>query len=77
MRVRHVLVVIMIVRWSAGSVCTVRHVVFCSSVREQKVMSGGDMWYCAWCEMWVYCSVLFRMDMLLNYVLMCVPLVLF
>ena len=33
-------VVIMIGRWAEGSVCTVRHVVFCSSVGEQKVMSG-------------------------------------
>ena len=36
--------VIMIGRWSEGSVCTVRHVVFCSSVGEQKVMSGEDVW---------------------------------
>ena len=42
--VRHVRVVIMIGRWSEGSVCTLRHVVFCSSVGEQKVMSGEDAW---------------------------------
>ena len=51
MGVRRVRVVIMIGRWSEGSVCTVRHVVFCSSVREQKVMSGEDVWFCAWCGM--------------------------
>ena len=38
--VRRVHVVIMIGRWSEGSVCTVCRVVFCSSVGEQKVMSG-------------------------------------
>ena len=48
--VRHVRV-IMIRRRSEESVCTVCHVVFCSSVGEQKVMSGEDVWYCAWCEM--------------------------
>ena len=37
-------VVVMIERWSEGSVCAVRHVVFCSSVGEQKVMSGEDVW---------------------------------
>ena len=42
--VRRVRVVIMIGRWSAGSVCTVRHVVFCFSVGEQKVMSGEEVW---------------------------------
>ena len=42
--VRHVHVVIMIGRWSQGSVCTVHHMVFCSSVGEQKVMSGEDVW---------------------------------
>ena len=42
--VRRVRVVIMIGRWSEGSVCTVRHVVFCSSVGEQKVMSGDNVW---------------------------------
>ena len=41
--VRHVCVVIMIGRWSEGSVCTVCHVVFGSSVGEQKVMSGEDV----------------------------------
>ena len=46
--VRRVCVVIMIWRWSEGSVCTVRHVVFCFSVREQKVMSGEDVWLFAW-----------------------------
>ena len=35
---------IMIGTWSEGSVCTVHHVVFCSSVGEQKVMSGEDVW---------------------------------
>ena len=40
--VRRVHVVIMSGRWSERSVCTVRHVVFCSSVGEQKVMSGED-----------------------------------
>ena len=44
MGVRHVRVVIMIGRWSEGSVCAVRHVVFCSSVGEQKVRSGEDVW---------------------------------
>ena len=46
-------VVIMIGRWSEGSVCMVRHVVFCSSVGEQKVMSGEDV-----CLVWD-ASVLF------------------
>ena len=41
--VRRVCVVIMIGRWSEESVCTVRHVVFCYSVGEQKVMSGEDV----------------------------------
>ena len=36
--------VVLIGRWSEGSVCTVRHVVFCSGVGEQKVMSGEDVW---------------------------------
>ena len=36
--------VVMIGRWSEVSVRTVRHVVFCSSVGEQKVMSGEDVW---------------------------------
>ena len=51
--VRHVRIVIMIGRWSEGSVCTVRHVVFCSSDGEQKVMSGEDV-----CLVWNV-SVLF------------------
>ena len=42
--VRRVRVVIMIGRWSEGSVCTVRHMVFCSNVGEQKVMSREDVW---------------------------------
>ena len=42
--VRHVRVVSMIGRWSEGSVCTVCHVVFYSSVGEQNVMSGEDVW---------------------------------
>ena len=42
--VRCVLVIIMIGRWPEGSVCTVRHVVFCSSVGDQKSMSGEDVW---------------------------------
>ena len=41
--VRRVHIFIMIGRWSEGSVCTVLHVVFCSSVGEQKVMSGEDV----------------------------------
>ena len=49
--VRRVRVVIMIGRWSEGSVCTVRDVVFYSSVRKQKIMSGEDVWQCAWCGM--------------------------
>ena len=44
MGVRHVRVVIMIGRWSERSVCTVCHVVLCSSVGEQNVMSGEDVW---------------------------------
>ena len=51
--------------------------VFCSNVGEQKDMSGEDVWYCAWCGMWVYCSVLFSMDMLLSCALIYVPLMLF
>ena len=46
MGVRRVHVVIMIGRWSEGSVWTVRHVVFCSTVGEQKVMSREDVWQC-------------------------------
>ena len=42
--VRHAHVAIMIGRWSEGSEWTVCHVVFCSNVREQKVMSGEDVW---------------------------------
>ena len=42
--VRHVHIVIMIERWSEGSVCTVHHMVFRSSVGEQKIMSGEDVW---------------------------------
>ena len=42
--VRRVRAVVMIGRWSEGSVCAVRHVVFRSSVGEQKVMSGEDVW---------------------------------
>ena len=38
--VRHVGVVLMIGRWSEGSVCTVHHVVFCSNVGEQKSCLG-------------------------------------
>ena len=41
--VRHVHVVFMIGRWSEGSVWTVCHVVFCSNVGEQKVMSREDV----------------------------------
>ena len=41
--VRRVCVVIMTGRWSEGSVWTVRHVVFCSTVGEQKVMPGEDV----------------------------------
>ena len=41
---RCVRVVIMIGRLAEGSVCTVRHVVFSSSVGEQKVISGEDVW---------------------------------
>ena len=43
--------VIIIGRWSEGSVCTVRHVVFCSSVGELKVMSWEELWYFPWCVM--------------------------
>ena len=50
MGVRRVRVGIMIGRSSEGSVCTVRHVVFCSNV-GQKVMSGEDVGQCAWCWM--------------------------
>ena len=39
-------VVIMIGRWSEGSVWTVRHVVFCSTVGEQSYVWGG-VWQCA------------------------------
>ena len=50
---RHVHVVMMIGSWSAGSVSTVRHVVFCSNVGEQKVMSGvGEdvsVLFCVFC----------------------------
>ena len=42
--IQRVRVVIMIGRWSEGSMCTVCHVVFCSSVGEQKVTSGEDEW---------------------------------
>ena len=49
--VRLVRVVIMIGRWSEGSVCTVRYAVVCSSVGEQNVMYGKDVWLCAWCGM--------------------------
>ena len=41
--VRHVRVVIMIGTWSEGTVWTVHHVVFCSNVGEQKVISGEDV----------------------------------
>ena len=43
MGVRDVRVVIMIGRWSDGSVWTVRHVIFCSNVGEQKVISREDV----------------------------------
>ena len=41
---RRVCVVIMIGRWSEGSVCTVLDVIYSSRVREQKVMSQEDVW---------------------------------
>ena len=41
MLARHV--VILIGKLSEGSVCTVRYVVFCSNVGEQKIMSGEDV----------------------------------
>ena len=44
MGVRCVCVVIMMGWWSEGIVCTVCHVVFCSYVGEQKVISGEDVW---------------------------------
>ena len=44
--VRRVRVVVMIGRWSERSVCTVRHVVFCSSVGEQKYVWGGCVVVC-------------------------------
>ena len=58
-------IVIMIGRWSEGCVWT-HHVVFCSNVEEQKVMSEEEVWQCGM----RVCSVLFTMDML-NCVMMC------
>ena len=49
--VRRARVAIIIGRWSEGSVCSVRHAEFCSSVGEQNVLSGEDVWLCAWCGM--------------------------
>ena len=70
-------VVIMIRRWSEGSVRTVRHVLFCSSVGEKRLylrrMCGSVPG--VGCECIVLCCL--GWSMLLNCVLMCLPLVLF